>query len=84
MDKEAVLVIMLFDKLSNTFNFTSKVGFVEMLYFNANAVLIKQCVDLKSMRTWKVRFWIWSDLQTSGDMRGSVSKFISEKAVILR
>jgi len=62
MDKKVVSVMMLFDNLSNNFNSTDKVSFVGVLYFNANTMLIKQCIDLESMRVQKVGFWIWSDL----------------------
>ena len=58
MDKKVVSVMMLFDNLSNNFNSTNKVGFVEVLYSNANTISIKQCVDLEFMRVQKVRFWI--------------------------
>ena len=50
--------MMLFDNLSNNFNSTNKVGFVGVLYFNANTISIKQYVDLESMRVQKVGFWI--------------------------
>jgi len=46
--------MMLFDNLSNNFNSTNKVGFVEVLYFNANTISIKQYVDLESIRVQKV------------------------------
>ena len=76
--------MMLFDNLSNNFNSTNKVSFVGVLYSNANTISIKQCVDLEFMRVQKVRFWIWSDLQTSGNMKGNVSKFRLEKIVVLK
>jgi len=38
IDKKVVLVIILFDDLSNNFNFTDKVSFIKMLYFNVNTV----------------------------------------------
>ena len=48
--------MMLFDNLSNSFSFTDEVRFVGMLYFSVNMVLITQCVDLESIRAWKVGF----------------------------
>ena len=41
IDKEAVLVMILFNNLSNNFNSIGKVGFVGILYFNINAILMK-------------------------------------------
>ena len=41
MDKKAVLVMILFDNLSNNFKFTDKVGFVRILYFSTNIESIK-------------------------------------------
>jgi len=49
-DKEVVSKIILFDDLSNSISFTERVRFMGILYFNANIVSIKQCVDLESMR----------------------------------
>jgi len=36
------------------------------------------------MKAQKVGFWIWSDLQTSGDVKNRVSEFGLKKAVVLR
>lgn len=55
-----------------------------ILYFNANTVLIKQYVNLEAIRVQKVGFWIWSSLQTRGDMRGRMSEFVLERAIVLR
>lgn len=55
-----------------------------ILYFNANTVLIKQYVNLEAIRVQKVGFWIWSSLQTRGDMRGRMSEFVLERATVLR
>ena len=41
MDKKAVLVMILFDNLSNNFNSTDKVGFVGILYFSTNIESMK-------------------------------------------
>jgi len=41
-------------------------------------------MDLESMRAQKFRFWIWSDLQTSSDVRGSISEFELERVIVLR
>ena len=51
IDGKTVLVMMLFDNLSNNFNFTGEVGFVKILCFNMNTVLMKKymcynCHDL--------------------------------------
>jgi len=41
INKEAVLVMMLFNNLSNNFNSIHKVGFVGILYFDINTILMK-------------------------------------------
>ena len=41
IDMKAVLVIILFDDLSNNFNLTGKVGFVGILCFSANVISMK-------------------------------------------
>ena len=41
-------------------------------------------MDLESMRVQKVRFWIWSDLQTSSNVRDSISEFELERVIVLR
>jgi len=50
MDKETVSVMILFDNLSNNFNFTDEVGFVRILCFSTNIESMKQCVDLEPIR----------------------------------
>ena len=46
---------------------------MKILCFSMNAVLMKQYMDPKSIRAQKIGFWIWSDLQTSGNIRDSVT-----------
>ena len=41
MGRKAVLEMLLFDNLLNSFNFTSTVVFVRILYFSTKAVLIE-------------------------------------------
>lgn len=81
---EVVSVMMFFYDSLNNLNSTSEVSFVGMLYFNENTVLMKQYMDLESMRVQKVRFWIWSDLQTSSNVRDSISEFELERVIVLR
>jgi len=50
IDREVVLVIVLFDDPSNNFNFIDRVDFVEMLCFSINVKSIKQYMNLKFMR----------------------------------
>jgi len=57
-DKNAVLEIILFCNLLNSFSFTDKVGLVGILYFSANIVLMKQYMDLELIKAWKIGFWI--------------------------
>ena len=81
---EVVSVMMFFYDSLNNLNSTSEVSFVGMLYFNENTVLMKQYMDLESMRVQKVRFWIWSDLQTNSNVRDSISEFELERVIVLR
>jgi len=50
MGKNAILKMILFIRLLNSFSSINKVRLVEMLYSSANAVPMKQYVDLESMR----------------------------------
>jgi len=45
---------------------------------------MKQYVDLEFIRVCKVEFWIWSNLQTSSDVKSNVNEFKSEIVVMLR
>ena len=56
---------------------------VKILYFCMNVVLTKQWVKSKLTKTQKVRFWMWSSLQTNKDMNIKVSGFILERVVML-
>ena len=49
--KNAILEMILFKNLLNSFNSIGKVRLVEMLYFSENIVLMKHYVDLESIRT---------------------------------
>ena len=49
--RKAVLEIMLFNNLSNSFSFTDVIGKVRILYFYVNVVLTKQWMDLKLTKT---------------------------------
>jgi len=84
MDKNAVLEMILFYNPLNSFSSTNEVRLVEILYFSTNTVSIKQYVDLELTKTQKARFWIWSGLQTKDNMRSKISKFESERVVVLR
>ena len=42
---------------------------------------MKQYINLESIRTQKIRFWIWSSLQTRDDMRDRMSEFELERVV---
>ena len=44
--------MMLFDDLLNNFNSIDEVSFVRILYFNTNVILIKQYIDLESIKSW--------------------------------
>jgi len=72
---------MLFNNSSNNFNSTDKVSFVGILYFSMNVI---QYIGPESIRTQKIGFWIWSDLQINSDIRGKMSKFGSEMIAVLR
>ena len=50
IDREVVLVIVLFDDPSNNFNFIDRVDFVEMLCFSINVKSIKQYMNLEFMK----------------------------------
>jgi len=41
-------------------------------------------IDLEFIRIQKIGFWIWSDLQTSGDIKDRVSEFGLERVAALR
>lgn len=84
MDKNAVLEMILFYNPLNSFSSTNEVRLVEILYFSTNTVSIKQYVDLELTKTQKARFWIWSGLQTRDNVRSKISKFESERVVVLR
>jgi len=84
MDKNAVLEMILFYNPLNIFSSTNEVRLVEILYFSTDTVSIKQYVDLELTKTQKARFWIWSGLQTRDNVRSKISKFESERVVVLR
>jgi len=50
MSKNAILKMILFNRLLNSFSSINKVRLVEMLYSSANTVPMKQYIDLESMR----------------------------------
>ena len=43
IDKKAVLEMLLFNNPSNNFSSIDKVGFVKILYFSIDTMLIKYC-----------------------------------------
>jgi len=55
-DKNAVLEMILFVNILNSFSSTGEVGLVGILYFSTNIVLIKQYMDLELIRAWKIGF----------------------------
>jgi len=55
-DKNAVLEMILFVNILNSFSSTGEVGLVGILYFSTNIVLIEQYMDLELIRAWKIGF----------------------------
>ena len=83
-DRKVILEMMLFDNLSNSFSSTGIVREVGILYFYVKIMSTKQWVDSKLTRAQKVKYWMWSGLQTNGNISFKVSEFILERAVMLR
>lgn len=54
--RNMVFEMMLFNDPFNSFISIGEVGLVRILYFSANTVSMKQCINLELMRIWNIKF----------------------------